>query len=144
MTLSVRGRAMLSSGQLVLHRNVATWLLGGVNYPMESLTVGRARGELGAVLENHDVLAVKPRLQFPDAIHVHDGRAMHAPKPVRLAALVQPLEGKANRMRLSTHVHLRELAVGFNPVDVARFDERHLAAGANHKALEVSGVHCAA
>ena len=83
---------MLSSGQLVLHKNVATWLLGGVNYPMESLTVGRARGELGSVLENHDVLAVKPRLQLPDAIHVYDGRAMHAHEAVRLEPLFEPFE----------------------------------------------------
>ena len=60
---------------------------------------------------------------------------------VRLEPLFEPLERNAHRMRLSAHVYLRELAVGLDPIDVARLDEQHLAAGANHEAIERPAFH---
>src|SRR5690242_5271042 len=135
---------MLGTARLLLYENVATWLLGGINDPMESLTVSRARRELGSVLENHDVLAVKPRLQFLDAVHVHDGRAMHTHEAEWCQPFLELLQRNANRMRLPTHVHLCQLAVGLDPVDIGRFDEQHFAAGANHQTIEWAAFQCTA
>src|SRR6266550_920162 len=113
-----------------------TWLLRGVNDPMEGLAVGRARCEFRAILENDDVLAVKPRLELLDAIHVHNRRAVHADEAVRREPLLEPCQRVTYHMHVAARMKLSVLAIGFDPVDFARLQKRHLAPGPDHEPVD--------
>src|SRR5712671_1922284 len=110
--------------------------LRGVNYPMERLTVRGTRGELGAVLQDHDVLPVKPRLELLDPVHVDDGRAMHAHEAVRGEPLLEPRQRVPDDVRLRSRVQPGVLSVRRDPVDLARSEKRDFAAGANDEAID--------
>src|SRR5437773_3092015 len=94
----------------------ATWLLGGVDYPVQSFAVGRARRQLRAVLQNHHVFTMKPWLQLFDAIDVDDRRPVHAHEAVRGEAGLEALELLAHDVGLTPHVELHVFAVGLDPV----------------------------
>src|SRR6185503_13533175 len=99
-----------------------------VHQPMEVVAVGRARGELGPVLENHDVLAVKPRLQLTDPFGIHDGRAVHPNKPMVAEPDRESLEWISHLVRVAADMQTRILAVRLDPVDLGRLEEEDLAA----------------
>src|SRR5437773_5804575 len=107
-----------------------------LDYPMQRFTMRGTRSQLGPVLEMHHVFPVEPRLQLLDPVHVDDRRAMHAHEAVRGEAWLEALELLPYDVRLAARVQLHVLAVSFDPVDLARLQERHRAARADHQPIE--------
>src|SRR5882762_5818011 len=113
-----------------------TWLLRGVNYPMERLAVSGTRGELRAVLQDHDVFAVEPRLELFDPVHIDDRRAMHAHEVVRREPLLEACERVPDDVRLTSRVQPGVLSVRLDPIDLTRPEKRNLAGCPNHEAVD--------
>src|SRR6266487_2743725 len=107
-----------------------------LDYPMQRFAMRGTRREFGTVLKVHHVFPVEPRLELLDPVHVDDRRAMHAHEAVRGEAWLEALELLPYDVRLAARMQLHVLAVGFDPVDLARLQERHLAAGADHQPIE--------
>src|SRR2546422_543164 len=76
-----------------------------------------------AVLENDRVIAIKHRLQFLDAIHIHNRRAADANEAVGRQLCFHSTDGLAQLMRDTADVHSHIISVRFDPLDVPDTNE---------------------
>src|SRR5262245_10252730 len=120
----------------VIHRHDGGAHLRRIDDAVQCLTVRRTRRQFGPILQNHDVLPMKPRLQLLDPIDVDDRRPVHAHKPVRSQSLLQPGQRVADDVRFTPHMQNCMLAVRLNPVDLTRLEKRHLAPRADDESID--------
>ena len=76
-----------------------------ISNPLQELPAeGAADIQLSAIFQNQDLLAAKPRLHLPDAIEVHDGRAMNPDKLLRIQFGLQRIHGGSQHVRIRSSV----------------------------------------
>src|SRR5262249_43559927 len=105
----------------------------------QSLAAAPAQHQLGAVLEDHSILIVKPRLQLADAVDVDDPRAMNASKLLRIELSFQAADRLTQQVRLLSDVQAHVLAFGLDPVNLSPLQKKRPPAGFDQESLDVIG-----
>src|SRR5262245_41783549 len=104
-------------------RNPENRLYRPTDAVLQALAVAAAEGEPGAVLEEHDVFAVEPRLQLADLLDVDDVAAVNADERLRRELSLDRVHRLANQVRVVADVQLDVVAGRFDPVDLGRANE---------------------
>jgi len=99
------------------------------------LAVIAARSQLRAVLQDDDVIAVKPGLQLFDTIEIDDDRAVDAEKFVGIEFGSQSGDRFAQQMSFPAGVYPHVIGGGFDPVDLIRAQEKDAPARFDHQPI---------
>src|SRR4051812_37675086 len=102
---------------------------------LQPLAVAAAEREARAVLEEHHVLAVEPRLQLADLLDVDDVAAMDADEHLWGELRFHRVHRLADQVRVVADVELDVVAGSLDPVDFAGADEEDPAARLDDEAI---------
>src|SRR5687767_12440710 len=102
---------------------------------LKLLAVAAAQRQTRAVLQDHHVLAVEPRLQLFHALGVDDARAVDAHEAAAVEARIHAVHRLAEEMRLLAEVKAHVVARRFVPVELIPPQEYHTSSGLSEPAI---------
>src|SRR5205814_2823386 len=105
----------------------------------EPVPVCAADGDAGVVLQDGHELAVKPRLDCADSVHIHDRSAMHAHECRRVEPVGESVEAAAYLVGHRAGVDDHMIVGGLQPVDLVGAD-RHDATLVPHEYATQGGA----
>src|SRR5947209_18714648 len=105
---------------------------------LERLATAAAEAQFRSVLEDQRAVAAEQRVHFADAVEVDDGGSMDAEELARVELLFDVLHRLAEQMRALAGVQGDVIAGGFDPVDLAGFDDDALSSRRNEEAFRRS------
>lgn len=83
----------------------------------------------GPTLQNSLVVAMTQVPEFPDGLHVHDGRPVDPNEPVWIQACLQPLQAFGVKVIGQTQMEANIVSCPFYPPDIRNPDQDALVAG---------------
>ena len=98
-----------------------------VHEPGDARVIPAAEFQLRPVVENHRLLARERRTQFPQAIKIHDRRAVDADKARGIQARLEPRHRLAQEVHAAGNVECHVIALGLDPIDLLGLEEKNLA-----------------
>src|SRR5262249_1994641 len=99
--------------------------------------VAAAPAQLGPVLQDDFVFAVKPRKKLADGVQPDQAAAVDAHELLRVERILDGVEGGANRVLLSCGMDEDVVAIGFDPGDLPRRDKKGAGVFANQQAIGI-------
>ena len=96
-----------------------------------------AHPQLLAILQQDHVVAVKPGLDFTDAVNVDDGRAVDAREVARIKLPVQGRERGANLVAALAHMQAAVVSFRLNPIDLSGLHQQNAVVFCDREAFKV-------
>src|ERR1043165_133381 len=112
------------------------WLDVIADGALEVGAVVATEGELLAVLHDHAILAVEPRLHLFDLVDLHDRRTMDASKLARVELLFQAADRLAQQISLLIIVDAYVISFRLDALNVVHAHEEHAPTVLDHESLE--------
>jgi hypothetical protein len=82
-----------------------------------------AQSEFGFVLQNDEIIAVKKRIQFLDAVNIYKARTMDSQKLFGIEFGFRVVHRFPKQMRVFTDMEFDVISGGFDPINIRSFDK---------------------